>query len=339
MSGCEVIVRVFRGASVESAHYGAAAVVDADGKLIASVGDPELVTYSRSSLKPFQALPTITRGAVEKFGFRARNIAVMCGSHNGEERHVQAAAEILAAIGCDEFDLNCGVHEPYFYRLTGTPPPPGKRFSQLYNNCSGKHSGILTLCRLLNVPVAGYLDIDHPAQAEIRSYIVAMTGLSEDKLHWGIDGCSLPNYAMPIHILATAFARLATHRGPDQASSRAMATIVGAMRSEPAMVSGIGRYDLALAETAGDRLVCKVGGEAIECIALTDRGWGITVKVADGGIRALGVATTAILRQLDVLTSAEVDRLQPFAEPCLTNHRKIIIGHIRPAVRLKYHAA
>jgi len=114
-----------------------------------------------------------------------------------------------------------------------------------------------------------------------------------------------------------------------------MATVVEAMRAEPAMVSGIGRYDLALAETAGDRLVCKAGGEAIECVALTDRGWGVTVKVADGGTRALGVATTEILRQLDVLTAAEVDKLQPFATPLLKNHRQIITGRIRPAVDLK----
>jgi L-asparaginase II len=310
-------------------------VADADGRLIASVGDPELVTYSRSSLKPFQALPTIARGAVERFGFNAKNIAVMCGSHNGEKRHVQAVAEILAAIGCDESDINCGVHEPYIYRMTGKQPPPGKKFSQLHNNCSGKHGGMLALCRLLDAPVVGYLEFDHPAQAEIRRVVLEVTELPENELHWGIDGCSLPNYTLPINVLARAFARLAIHRGPDDVSSRAMATIVGAMRTEPAMVSGIGRYDLALAETAGDRLICKVGGEAIECVALTDRGWGVTVKVADGGMRALGVATTAILRQLDVLTATEVDQLQPFAEPFLTNHRKIIAGRIRPAVRLK----
>ncbi len=334
MSDYEVIARVFRGRSVESEHLGAAAIVDADGKLIAAVGNPQTITYSRSSLKPFQALPTITRGAVEKFGLAPRHVAIMCGSHNGEDRHVQAATEILAAVGCSESDLNCGVHVPYIYRLTGTEPPPGKRFNQLYNNCSGKHSGILALCRLLAAPVVGYFDIDHPAQREIRRTVLAVSGTPEQQLGVGIDGCSLPNFALPINLLAKSFARLAQYRGLDDSSSSAMKTIAAAMRAEPAYVSGIGRFDLALAETAGDRLVCKVGGEAVECVALTDRGWGVTVKVADGGSRALGVAVTAILRQLDVLTDAEVDALQAHARPFLTNHRKIITGRILPAVRL-----
>jgi len=335
LSDYEVIAKVYRGGTAESVHLGAAAIVDAAGRLIASVGNPEVVTYSRSSLKPVQALPTITRGAIERFGLTVKNIAVMCGSHSGEQRHLQAVSEILAAINCNESDLNCGVHVPYIYRMTGTEPPPTLKFNQLHNNCSGKHAGILTLCRLLEAPITGYFNVDHPAQKEIRRYVLALTELPEQQLGVGIDGCSLPNFALPINALAKSFARFAMHRGLDERSSRAMATIVAAMRAEPALVSGIGRFDLALAETAGDRLICKVGGEAIHCVALTDRGWGVTVKVADGGTRALGVAVTAILRQLDVLTDREVAMLQPHAEPFLTNHRKIIIGRIRPAVNLK----
>jgi L-asparaginase II len=194
---------------------------------------------------------------------------------------------------------------------------------------------MLTLCRLLGTPTVGYFDFEHPAQAVIKQLIVEVTGLPAEKMAVGIDGCSVPNYHLPIKSLARAFARLAVCTGPDSASSEAMATIVEAMRAEPAMVSGIGRFDLALAEAAGDRLVCKAGGEAIECVALTDRGWGLTVKVADGGLRALSVATTEILRQLGVLSAGEIDKLHPFAKPQLKNHRQIITGHVRPAVNLK----
>jgi len=337
VSNCEVIAKVHRGSAVESVHYGAAAVVDAQGRLIASVGDPEFVTFSRSSLKPVQATPTVARGAVERFGLQLRHVAIMCGSHNGEDRHVQAASEILAAIGRVESDFNCGVHEPYIYRMQNTKPAPGARFTQLHNNCSGKHSGMLMLCRLLNVSPVGYLEFDHPAQVVIRQCVLDLTGLRPDQIHLGIDGCMAPNYSMPLQALALAYARLAIHDGPDEASSQAMATIVEAMRTEPAMVSGIGRFDLALAETAPDRLVCKVGGEAIQCVALTDRGWGVAIKVADGGSRAVGVAATEILRQLDVLSAAEVDRLRPFAVPAIKNHRRIITGYIYPAINLKRH--
>lgn len=338
MSTCEKIAEVYRGSAIESVHYGAAAVVDADGRLIASVGDADFSTYSRSTLKPIQATPTIARGAMERFGLQYRHVALMCASHNGEERHVCAAAEILAPIGCEESDLNCGVHVPYIYTLRDQTPPPGSRFTQLHNNCSGKHSGMLTLCRLLNAPTVGYLEVDHPAQVAIRQMVSAVTGLPEDKLTVGIDGCSAPTYVLPLRALAKAFAMLATHHGPDEASSNALRTIVTAMRTEPAMVSGLQRFDLALAETAPDRLVSKVGGEAIECVALTEQGWGMVVKVADGGMRALGVATTEILRQLGIISDAEVDTLRGFARPFITNHRRIIIGEVRPAIRLARHA-
>ncbi len=335
MAECEVIAHVYRGNGIESRHYGAAAVVDADGKLIAAIGDPDFVTFSRSSLKPIQALPTVTRGVKEKYDLSWRHLSIMCGSHSGEERHKQAAAEILQAIDCTESDLNCGVHQPYIYRMTGETPKPGTTFSQLYNNCSGKHSGMLALCRLIDVPLVNYREYDHPIQEEIRSVISTLSGLTPRDLIQGIDGCSIPNYAFPLRALAGMYAKLAAAQGPDEKTSAAMKDIVYAMRTEPAMISGIGRFDLALAEVAGDRLVCKVGGEAIECVALTDRGWGVALKVADGGARALGVAVTALLRDLDVLTDQEVHLLQPHARPYLKNHRKIIVGHIEPAIRVK----
>ncbi len=335
MAECEVIAHVYRGNGIESRHYGAAAVVDASGKLIASIGDPDFVTFSRSALKPIQALPTVARGVKEKYNLSWRHLAIMCGSHNGEERHKKAAGEILGAIGCTESDLNCGVHQPYIYRMTGEAPAPGMRFSQLYNNCSGKHSGMLALCRLMEVPIVNYREYDHPIQEEIRSVVCTLSGLSEGDLIHGIDGCSIPNYAFPLRALAGLYAKLAGGRGSDDRTSSAMEDVVRAMRTEPAMVSGIGRFDLALAEAAGDRLVCKVGGEAIECVALTDRGWGVALKVADGGARALGVAVTALLRNLDVLTDQEVKALQPHARPYLKNHRKIVVGHIEPAIRVK----
>ena len=223
MSACEVIAKVYRGSSIESVHYGAAAVVDAEGKLIAAVGDPDFATYSRSSLKPFQVTPTVARGAMEKYSFQERHVALMCGSHSGEERHIKAASEILTAIGCDESDINCGVHEPYIYRMLNEKSPPGKRFNQLHNNCSGKHCGMLTLCRLLDAPTVGYLDFEHPAQVVIQQLIVDITGLPAAKMGVGIDGCSAPNYHMPIKVLAGAFARLAKYAGPDSASSERIA--------------------------------------------------------------------------------------------------------------------
>lgn len=330
---------VLRGDHVESVHYAAAAVVDREGALVAALGSPELVTFSRSSLKPFQALPTVMRGFPDRFGLAEPHLALICASHSGEERHVRAAREILAAIDAKESHLQCGVHVPLIFRDNELPIPARSTFTAIYNNCSGKHSGMLALSRILGQPFENYLEIQSPLQRLIRAQVAQTLGIEPNDMIHGIDGCSVPNYAVPLKALALGYARLASSVGPkprtDDECHEACRRIAGAMRAHPEMVSGEGRFDLALAQATNGRAFSKAGGEAVECIGIPERGWGIAVKIADGTARAIAPVVIGILRQFDLLSKDEYAALAKLAEPTLTNHRGIEIGKIRIVGELK----
>jgi len=322
-----------RGDAVESLHHCAAAVVNRNGTVIASLGSPGLVIYSRSSLKPFQIMPTVLRGVPDRFGLKDRHLALMCASHSGEDRHVEVAREILEAIDAREEDLQCGVHVPlhYLYESDGTPAKSA--FSPLHNNCSGKHLGMLALARILGCPFSEYLDLDSPVQRLIRERVAAMLSINPADMPVAIDGCSAPNYALPLRSLALGFARLAASAGPKPATDDechdASARIVSAMRTYPEMVSGEGRFDLELARATNGRVFSKAGGEAVECAGIPECGWGVAVKVADGSTRAVGPLMVWVLQELRLLSDAELQALDKYVNPILKNHRSLHIGTIR----------
>lgn len=330
-----------RGDTVESVHHCAAAVVDKHGALVASLGSPDYITYSRSSLKPFQALPTVMRGVPDRFGLKDRHLALMCASHSGEDRHVEVAREIMDAIDAREEDLQCGTHVPlrFLYETAGTPPKTA--FTPLHNNCSGKHLGMLALARILGCPFKEYLDVDSPVQRLIRERVALMVDVDAARMPVAIDGCSAPNYALPLRALAHGFARLAATAGPkpatDEECHTACARIVSAMRSYPEMVSGEGRFDLDLSRATNARVFSKAGGEAVECAGIPERGWGVAVKVADGSTRAVGPLMVWVLNELGVLNKTETDALQKYLAPVLKNHRDLHIGTIRMNGKLFRH--
>ena len=331
-----------RGDAVESVHHCAAAVVDKHGALIASLGSPDYMTYSRSSLKPFQAMPTVMRGVPDRFGLKDRHLALMCASHSGEDRHIETAREIMKAIDAREDDLQCGVHVPLHFLYENEGTPPKSAFSPLYNNCSGKHLGMLALARILGCPFEEYLEVDSPVQRLIRERIAMMLDVDATRMPVAIDGCSAPNYALPLRSLAFGFARLAAAAGPkpatDEECHTACARIVSAMRTYPEMVSGEGRFDLDLSRATSARVFSKAGGEAVECAGIPERGWGIAVKVADGSTRAVGPLMVWVLNQLGVLDKTETEALEKYTAPVLKNHRGLHIGTIRMNGKLVRHS-
>ena len=326
------LVEVLRGGIVESVHHGAIAVVDRHGRLLYAAGDPEVVTFTRSSLKPLQALPFAAAGGLDRYQLTTQETALLCASHSGEPRHVEAAASILAKAGNDAADLQCGTHPPVHYDVRGEVPPPPP-YSPLSHNCSGKHSGMLAHCAACGYDKRDYLAMEHPLQREIRTAVATMTGVAEGALHAGIDGCSAPNYAMPLARLALAFARLAS-ADVDAAYGRAPKQLADAMTAAPEMVSGEGRSDLTLARAGRGDWVCKVGAEAVQAIGIRSRGWGIAVKVADGGRRALLPATIATLEQAGLVDAAARNLLSPLSTPTLRNYRGLAVGQERPVVVL-----
>jgi L-asparaginase II len=325
---------VTRGAAIDSVHYGSVAVVDRDGQLLFAAGDPHYLTTTRSALKPLQALPFVARGGVERFGYSVAQIALMCASHSGEPRHVEAVADMLARAGCTPADLQCGIHPPLLYTAREELPPADARFTPLHHNCSGKHSGMLAYCRLCDLPTDSYLDFDHPLQQAIRAAVAHLTGVPEKALVAGIDGCSAPNYAVPLDRLAYAFARLATV-AEDEHYGTAPARLGAAMTAHPEMVSGEGRNDLGLMRAGGGDWVTKVGAEGVQAIGVRSRGWGIALKVVDGNARGLHPATMAVLNQLGLLDDARRAALAPWREPAIRNYRGLTTGRVLPTVELK----
>jgi len=327
------LAEVVRGHAVESIHFGAVAVVDRSGNVIHAAGDPYTLTYTRSSLKPLQALPFTAAGGAERFGFSRAQLALMCASHSGEPRHVDAVADMLARCGLTPAALQCGTHAPGFYDARGEVPPPPP-YSTLQHNCSGKHSGMLAYCVQHNQPVGDYLAFDHPLQKAIRQAVSTFTGVAADRLVAGIDGCSAPNYAVPLAALATAFARLAT-ADVDPDYGMAPRTIADAMIAHPEMVSGEYRSDLALMQAGRGDWVTKIGAEGVQAIGIRSHGLGIAIKVADGQKRGLYPAIVATLEQLGVVDAAARHVLEPWSRRTVRNYRGTATGEIRPVVVLE----
>ena len=325
-----------RGDAIDGVHYGSVAVVDRAGRLLFAAGDPNYLTMTRSALKPLQAIPLVASGGVERFGFSTAQVALLCASHSGEPRHVSAVADMLAKSGSSVDELQCGSHAPGYYDVRGEIPPPPP-WSPLAHNCSGKHSGMLAWCVMCGAPKGTYLDFDHPLQRAVRESVSHFTGVAEAALVAGIDGCSAPNYAVPLAALATAFARLAgASDGSDDSKFGRAAKVLGeAMTAEPAMVSGEGRNDLALMRAGRGDWVTKIGAEGVQAVGIRSRGWGVAVKVADGAKRGLHPATVAVLDQLGLLDDAQRAELAGWREPVVRNYRGIATGRVRPLVEIR----
>lgn len=322
------------GNVTENVHMGSVAVVDAGGRLLWAAGDPHYMSFTRSALKPFQALPFMLDGGADRFGLTSAELALLCASHSAEEKHVRTVRAILGKIGMDDTDLECGCHAPLYYDSVGLPIPQDRRWSAVHHNCSGKHSGFLAWCRLHDVPAAGYIAPAHPLQQAIRARLGHLAGMPETAMPIGMDGCSAPNYALPLSRLAHMFARLA--QGPaDPEYGAAMGGLFDAMTGHPDLVSGQARCDLAyMAAGAGD-WVAKVGADAVQTIGVRSAKLGIAIKIADGAKHSLQTAVYSVLDQLGLLDGGRRSLLEQYRQPLLKNARGTVVGDMRPLFTLR----
>jgi L-asparaginase II len=292
-----------RGETVEGVHYGSIAAVSAAGEVLLEKGDPAFPMFTRSTLKPFQALPFVLGGGPAAFAFSSEQVALLCASHSGEPIHTHAVAEMLAKIGCSERDLQCGTHVPLFYDAQGLRPPPDLALSPLQHNCSGKHAGFLAWCRQHGAPIDTYLEPSHPLQRAIRADVVRVLGCSDADCRLGIDGCGAPNYAVPLRTLAHAYLRFALARGPEPTDT-ALARLFGAMTAHPEMVSGAGRADLLITSSDPGAIVAKSGAEAIQVVAFREARVAIAIKLAATHTDALRVVIARALERIGLLAAA-----------------------------------
>lgn len=322
------------GYATENLHFGSVAVVDTAGRLLYRAGDPHFSTFTRSALKPFQALPFLLADGPARFGLNSAELALLCASHSGEPKHISTVESILSKAGCDESELECGCHVPLYYDSVHLPAPPGQRWRPLHHNCSGKHSGFLAWCRLHGQPSAGYVAPSHPLQQAIRATLAAAVGLDAAAMPIGLDGCSAPNYALPLARLAHLYARLA-QGGADPQLGAPLGDLFDAMTGHPDLVSGQARPDLAYMTAGAGDWVSKAGADAVQALGIRSAGIGIAIKIADGAARALAPATFSVLDQLGLLDGRRRALLDGYRQPELTNARALAVGQIRAQFTLR----
>ncbi len=335
------LVYYTRGQQVESVHFGAFAVVTAEGRVLASAGDIRRhPVFLRSTAKPFQALPFVEAGGPQRFGFTPREIALMCASHSGTDEHVAVLRGMQAKIGVEAAALQCGMHEPMHKETARALWLRGEPLTPLRHNCSGKHTGMLAFARLLEAPLETYLDPAHPVQQKILQTVAEMCACPQEEISLGTDGCSAPNFALPLYHAALGLARLADPRTLPPWRQAACGLIMDAMTAHPDMVAGPERFDTDLMRAAGGKILAKGGAEGYQGLALRpgtlspdSPGVGIAIKISDGDpkSRARALVAMRLLEQLGALTEAERAQLAAYGPHTeVRNWRKLHVGEGGP---------
>ncbi len=315
----------FRGKLIETRHEVAVAIQDCDGVLQAATGDPDLIVHVRSAAKPFQALPLVEDGVMEAFDISARELALACASHNSEQYQVATVSRWMQRCGLQEEQLVCGSHRPLandlgFRRHDGTwEDVELAQPSRVASNCSGKHTGMLSLAKFHGWDEAGYAVDGHPVQERCRSVISSWFDVPSDDVRGAVDGCGVVSWAVPLRAIATGYARMANADGP-------MQTIVSAMMTHPELVAGKRRLCTALMKAYPGKVLAKVGAGGVYGVALLDRGLGVAIKVLDGDPKATAVALLAVLDSLG-LDCRHSTLLSRFAKPVILNTNRQVVGH------------
>lgn len=335
----EILAQVVRGETVESIHRGHLIIIDGDGETLFSLGNPETVTFWRSSAKAFQAIPFLTSGAADEFGFTTDEISLACGSHSGERMHTKTAARMLDKIELTERDLRCGAHLPFDEKRAAEMIHEGETPTQLHNNCSGKHAAMLAFCVKTNADIKTYEQLEHPLQEAILETVEKFTDVPASAVKIGIDGCAAPNFAVPVSAMAKAFARLVNPpESFDEATKKACRRIVAAMIEFPEMIGGTERLDTMLMREGGGKLISKIGAEGVYSAGVLPcemypKGLGIALKIEDGDDkRARAVVLIEMLRQIKIF---KPETLKQFSPLPTKNRRGDWVGETRANFEIK----
>lgn len=322
-----VLVEVTRGNQVESRHRGAIAVTDEAGRVVLSFGDIEAPVFPRSACKAMQALTLLESGAADRYGFGNKEIALACSSHSGEPEHAALAGAMLKAAGRGEETLECGAHWSFQQGVLIDQVRSMDRPNQLHNNCSGKHAGFVCACCHEGHDPKGYVTYDHPLQAEIRDAMADLTGTALSRDNAGVDGCSIPTYAVPLKALAHGFAKMTTGVGIGPERARASKRIIEACMAEPFFVAGTGRTCTRLMQAAPGRIFAKTGAEGVFCAVVPERGLAIALKSDDGSSRAADAMVAGVLARF--FDGEARERLTAIANHTMRNWKGIEVGDIR----------
>lgn len=329
------LVNVFRGKHIESSHRGHIAVVDHTGKLLYYAGNPDEKVYARSSMKPIQAIPVVETGAADHYSLDEADLSLCCASHNGEKMHTDRVLSILNRAAIEDTALQCGTHPPRWEERYKELILQGEEVTPLYNNCSGKHTGMLVTAHHMGEALENYYELNHPVQQRILDAVSEMAEYPKEEIEIGIDGCGVPVHGLPLERLAYSYARMANPEGLSETRQQTVKRITEAMMAAPEMVGGTNRFCTDFMKAGRGRFFGKAGAEAVYCIGDNETGLGIAIKVEDGNSRAMYPVAVEVLKQLNLLSDEQVAELMEHYRPKLRNARKEEIGELVPAFELK----
>ncbi|NJD04526.1 MAG: asparaginase [Ruminiclostridium sp.] len=332
----EKLVEVIRSELVESIHAGSIVVAASNGNVIYQLGDSGRVTYFHSSAKPIQGIAMLEAGIAEKFRLDLKEIALLISSHSGEKEHIEVLKSIMEKIGVDDEILECGIAEPVNKDVLKELLSAGLSVTKLHTNCSGKHLGFIAASKVMGYPLEGYYRADHPMQRTVAKIIAEFSGAKPDIITNGIDGCSVPVFAMPLRNMAISFANLCNPGFRGGKYSKSQNYITSAMTMYPEMIAGKGRIDTELMKRCGSRVIGKIGAEGVYCAGILGKGMGATIKIEDGSARAVGPVIMELLLQMKVITEDEAECMKGFWNPPVLNNKGEVIGEIKPVFKLKH---
>ena len=324
-----ILVEVYRGGILESFHRGVVCVVNELGDIVFSLGDPMQLCYPRSAMKFVQALPLIELGGIEKFGFTLEEIAVMCGSHNGEAEHLRVVRSILQKINMPEEALGCGAQYPTHKKDADALIMHQTKPTAIHNNCSGKHAGMLALCKLLDFNTQDYLNPLHPVQQLILDYVAAFYEYPKEKMVCALDGCTAPIYSIPAYHQAICFRNLVEPSQFEKVRQEACKTLVEAISQYPFMVAGTKRYCTDMMQICAPEIIGKTGAEGVFCMAFTKQKLGVCIKIDDGKMLPQYNVAQLMIALSNLFAQEKLQPLEKYAQHELKNFNQLVTGEMR----------
>jgi L-asparaginase II len=324
-----VLVEVMRGGVLESFHRGAICIVDENGRIVHSKGNIHQLCYPRSAMKLLQAIPLIVKGGIKKFNFTRKEISVMCGSHNAEAEHLETVRSILTKIGCTEHDLSCGAQYPTYKKDADEMLIQGIKPGPIHNNCSGKHAGMLALCKLMGASIKNYLHAEHPAQQEIRKVCSLFYEYPESEMTIALDGCTAPIFSIPVYNQAIAYKNLVAAKKFGAEYEDACNTIINAISAHPFMIAGSKRYCTEMMNITAPKIIGKTGAEGIFCMTFTGEKLGVCVKIDDGKMQPQYNVAQALVEASGLFSSDQLSPIHHYMQQEIKNFNKLNTGEIR----------
>jgi len=325
-----LLLEEYRGELLENTHYGRICVVDENSKVVYDTGQADTMTYFRSCAKPLQLLPLFDHGLDKKYGLTQDELTVCASSHLGEDIHINALESIMKKTGLKEDYLIVKPDIPWHNEARIDFNKKGLPKRKLYHNCSGKHFALMLLERELNGSHKDYWKPDSIAQQQVLKVIGDVAEFEVSKIIWGIDGCGVPVFAVPLKNIALSFMKLGSLKRSDRYEG-GLEKLRESIALNPYMIRGRGAMCSEI-NSLGN-FVGKIGAEGVYAFGLKKERLGVAIKLEDGTLEAFPIIISELLRQLKIKDDAVYSLLDKLKSPIKFNHNNDQIGIYKPVFK------